>query len=87
MGASDSRGSDFYYRVRVANKQLWVALNALVAEQRQWNALDYGSTLLPGEGTNEGLVAADVGAVVFDTANAIAALLATGHATNMAKLL
>lgn len=28
-----------------------------------------------------------VGAVVFDTANAMVAVLATGHATNMAKLL
>lgn len=42
--------------------------------------------LEPGAGVNDGLVAADVGAVVFDTANAMVAVLNAGHATNMAKL-
>lgn len=38
-------------------------------------------------GTQDGLAPADVGACVFATADALRALLATGHATNLAKLL
>jgi hypothetical protein len=38
-------------------------------------------------GDNEGYTAAEVGAVVFDTANAFRGLLNTGHATNLSKLL
>jgi len=53
----------------------------------RWNALDYGSTLEPGVGSNSGLDAQKVGAVVFDTTSAFLAVLAQGHATNMAKLL
>ena len=55
--------------------------------QREYNALDYGNTLPDGSGENEGISKAEVGAVIFDTANALVALLDTGHATNMAKLL
>ena len=49
--------------------------------------VDYGTTLDAGEGANEGLTAQAVGAVVFDTANALVAVLNAGHATNCARLL
>ena len=81
------RQSDYITIVRQKNKALWDSINELVALQREWNALDYGSTLEPGEGENTGIVAAEVGAVVFDTANAFVTVLNTGFATNMAKLL
>ena len=81
------RPQDYISVVRQNNKQLWDALNNLVALQREYNALDYGNTLEDGEGDNTGITKAEVGAVVFDTANALAAVLAAGHATNMAKLL
>lgn len=82
-----AREQDFYTLARQNNKAIWDALNALVALQREWNALDYGNTLEPGAGANAGLTDTEVGAVVFDTANAFVAVLAAGHATNMARLL
>lgn len=82
-----AREQDFITLARQANKQIWDGINQLVALQREWNALDYGTTLDSGEGDNTGLNAAVVGAVVFDTANALVATLNAGHATNMAKLL
>ena len=78
----DNRDAEFVEAAKAANQKIWDGINELVALQRQWNALDYGNTLAV-----EGVVAADVGAVVFGTADAMAALLAAGHATNMAKLL
>lgn len=81
------REQDFYTLARQHNTAIWNAINDLVALQREWNALDYGNTLDPGVGANDGLTAQQVGAVVFDTTNAFLAVLAQGHATNMARLL
>lgn len=82
-----AREQDYITIVRQKNKQIWDGINELVALQREWTALDYGNTLDAGEGDNTGLEAAEVGAVVFDTANAFVAVLNAGHATNMARLL
>lgn len=82
-----SREQDYITEARAANRAIWDGINTLVALQREWNALDYGTTLDDGAGDNTGVVRAEVGAVVFDTANALVTLLNTGHATNMAKLL
>ena len=87
MTVQEARNSEYYDKARQANKQLWNAINDLQELQRQWNALDYSNTLTDGVGTNEGLTKAEVGAVVFDTANAMKGLLDAGHGTNMAKLL
>lgn len=78
------RHEEFVQDARRYNRMIWEGLNALAGLQREWNALDYGTTM-PAE--VEGVQRADVGAVVFATADAIEDLLATGHATNMAKLL
>lgn len=82
-----SRQSDYITLVREANRNLWNSINTLVALQREWNAMDYGNTLPEGVGDNAGLTDTEIGAVVFDTANAMVAVLNNGHATNMAKLL
>lgn len=87
MASKEARDSGYITAVRQNTRQLWEAINNLVELQRQWNALDYGTSLTPGVGENDGIVAADVGAVVFDTANAMVGVLNTGHATNVAKLL
>lgn len=81
------RPQDYITLVRQANRNVWDGINTLVALQREWNALDYGRTLPEGEGDNTGIVSAEIGAVAFDTANALVAVLNAGHATNMAKLL
>lgn len=82
-----SRQSDFITEAREANREIWDGINKLVALQREWNALDYGNTLADGVDGNAGYTAAEVGAVVFDTANAMVAVLGAGHATNMGNLL
>ena len=82
-----SRQADYITEARAANRKVWDGINALKSLQREYNALDYGNTLPDGAGENDGITKAEVGAVIFDTANALVALLDTGHATNMAKLL
>ena len=82
-----SREQDFITEARAANKAIWDGINKLVALQREWNALDYGTTLDAGEGANEGLTAQAVGAGVFDTANALGAGLKPGRAPDCARLL
>lgn len=86
------RKADFVSEARQAARQFWAAVNTLKAMQREWNALDYGNTLDDeGDtafiGEHAGLTPVDVGAVVFDTANAIETVLNAGHATNVATLL
>jgi hypothetical protein len=87
MTAKQNQDSDFITRVRQQNKMIWEAIGELQEMQRQWNALDYSNSLTDGQGENEGINKAEVGAVVFDTTNALIAVLNAGHATNMAKLL
>lgn len=82
-----AREADFITEARAANKAIWDGINTLIALQREWNALDYGTILTDGSGANEGVTKTEVGAVVFDSANAFVTLLGQGHATNMAKLL
>lgn len=82
-----SRQADYISEARAANRQVWEGINTLKSLQREYNSLDYGNTLPDGSGENDGITKAEVGAVVFDTANALVTLLDTGHATNMAKLL
>lgn len=82
------REQEYITTARALTKQVWEGIHALVAMQAEWNALDYGTTLDNGTGGfNDGILAADVGAVVFATADALSATLSGGHATNMAKLL
>ena len=82
-----SRQSDYISEARAANRQVWEGINTLKSLQREYNALDYGNTLPDWSGENDWITKAEVGAVVFDTANALVTLLDAGHATNMAKLL
>ena len=86
--APETRQQDYYSQVREANRQAWLAMLTLVSLQREWDAQNYAETLAPGEGQNSGLVASDLSAVIFDTANAVAEVLATnGYSTAMTKLL
>lgn len=82
-----SRSANFITEARQATKAIWDNLNKLKALQTEWNALDYGNTLEDGSGENAGILADDVGAVVFATSDAFTTLLGQGHATNMGKLL
>lgn len=77
----------YYTEVRAANQAVWDNINKLKSLQAEYNALDYGTTLDDGTGPHAGITKTEIGAVVFDTTNAMVTLLGTGHATNMAKLL
>lgn len=81
------REKTYYTEVRAANQAVWNGINTLKALQQEYNALDYGNTLDDGSGPHTGLTKTEIGAVVFDTTNALLTTLASGHATNMAKLL
>ena len=81
------RQTQYITEARAHNRAVWNGINALKALQIEWNALDYGTTLPDGTGSNDGVTKAEVGSVVFDTTDALLAELAGGHATNMAKLL
>ena len=83
-----SRKSDYVAEARRETTQLIDALDRLRAKQYEWTALDYGTTMTDEDliGVADGLVPSDIGAVIFDTVNAIDALLQEGHATNLYKL-
>lgn len=68
-------------------RQAWDATNRLKAMQVQWNAGDYGNTLADGIDSNEGITKAQVGAAVFDGADALMAVLQGGNGGNLANLL
>lgn len=79
-----ARPEEFVADARRYARMVWDGLQALKALQPEWNALDYGTTLPAEVG---GVARADVGAAVFDTANALDGLMTQGHATNLTKLL
>jgi len=82
-----SRQSDYISEVREKARNLWIAWEGLKEAQREWNALDYGNTLGNGVDLNVGITAAQVGAVVFATADAIETVMNAGNATSIARLL
>lgn len=78
----NQREIDYINKVKQNTLQLWNAINNLKSMQRQWNALQYGTNL-----PDDLILHADVGAVVFDAANALSTVLDNGQAGNLAKLL
>jgi len=82
-----NRDQDFITEARTATKQIWDAQQKLRALQAEFIAGDYTNTLDDGAGNNEGILAADVSAVVNTTSDAIVGLFAAGHATNIIKML
>lgn len=85
--ATAKREQDFITLTRQETRAFWDAYNALRVRQAEWQAQDYGNTLDAGTGENEGIVAADVGAVIFATMDAVKAVMDAGHATNVTNLL
>lgn len=83
----NDRDKQYYTEARAAARALWDAVAKLESLQKQHSALDYGNTLPAGTGPHDGITKVEVGAAVFDTANAIRTVLNAGHATNLAKLL
>jgi hypothetical protein len=83
-----TRETEYVREVRQNTISLWQAYLSLKELQDEWNAQDYGNNLtIDPEGPHAGLLPAQIGAVVFDTANAIATVMAAGNATNVTAIL
>lgn len=86
--ATEARKSDYKSETRDAARRLWDAYNDLLGLQAEWTAQDYGASLgTDDDGEHTGIPPATFGSVVFDTANAIKALMDGGHATNVTNIL
>jgi len=87
--ATDPRKSDFISEARQETRKFWSAYLKLLSFQNEWNAQSYSTTMDTEDFTNEnaGLTAAQIGAVVFDTMNAVKAQMDAGHATNVTNIL
>ncbi len=74
---SAAREQEVYTEVRRSAKDL---VNLLIElknnKQLEWNTKVYGDTLDDGTGVHTGFVKADLGAVVFDTTEALWTVLA-----------
>lgn len=84
---SSDAHQNYITKARQLAQQVWNGITALQDMQLQWNAGDYGNNLEAGINANEGITKAQVGAVVFDTADALYAVLNSGHGGNLEKLL
>ena len=79
-----TQDNDYTTKVQEYNRNIWDNILRLKALQTQWNKLNYANTL---EVQNPELTAADYGAVVFASADALMAVIESGVGGNMAKLL
>ena len=75
-----------YQLVREHSQNLLTAINGLLEAQGRWNALDSSANMIDGQGAFFGLTRVELGSVIFDTANALNALLDQGHRTNLEKV-
>lgn len=75
-------------RIRQATTKLIEAIEELEAMKKNWIYLDLGNVLTVDDFINqhEGLTVADLTAVGGTTLDAIEALLAAGHGTNLYKI-
>ena len=85
--AQENREQNYISNARQAADALWTAYLDLLAMQNEWNAQDYANNSFTGTGANLGITSAMIGAVVFDTANAIKTVMDAGNATNITTIL
>lgn len=85
--ATESAKSDHISKVRQAAADLVEVADRLRALRREWDYLGLGEALPVDLGTlgHEGITRAQI-AAVYTTADAIEALLAQGHGTNLAQV-
>lgn len=78
------RTTDFVTDMRVAAGVILTAMDRLHALRKEWDALDYGTTLPPEAFAEENAdVTADELASVFVTEDALESLLSSGHYSNL----
>lgn len=87
---SAARQDEYKARARALARQVYLGIIDLHAMQSEWNHAAYGDQGggVFGLQTAEGEpTAAQFGAAIFDSADAIVALLGSGHGTNLSALL
>lgn len=84
-----ARQSDFVTLVRQHDAALIGVLDALNALRREWDSAGYSGTMPPEafEGSNSDVTEAEIAAVIGTTLDAINALLAEGHGSNLYAIL
>lgn len=89
--AAVKREMDYVSKVRDANRKFWDAFLTLKGLQKESVAQNYNSNLGPEcfavNTEHEGLTSADIIAVVHTTIDAVETFLASGHNTNITKIL
>jgi len=85
----NARQKQYYIDTIIANRKIWQGINELQALKKEGDAMDLGNTLPDGEQDIdlEHVTAAQLLSVVYSTSDALQAVLNSGHATNMARLL
>jgi hypothetical protein len=86
MNTTDT--NTYVEQVRTQSTNLLTTIHKLRALRQKQDALDLGNTLNQSDigGANEGILVADVVAVLGVTLEAFEALLTAGHATNLHKV-
>lgn len=87
MATTASRQQAYITEAKAQTQRFWEAFLLLKSLQEEWTSNDYTNNLADGTGENDGYSAAEVGAVVNTTINAVDTLLVAGHKTNITALL
>jgi hypothetical protein len=82
-----ARQSDFISATRAVSNRLIDAVNEARALRREWDSLDYGNTITEEAFTGDNAeLDIDAIAAFFTSIDALEAVLAQGHATNLYAL-
>lgn len=88
-----NRHEEFASDVRQTARRLWESHQHLKALKDEYAAQDFGNPdpeiglIIDPAGPNGGITPGELGAVLYATNDAIAALMAAGHATNITAVL
>lgn len=80
--------NSFITKVRTQSTNLLQTLHHLRGLRNKYDALDLGNTLSQDDigGDNDGILIADVTAVLGNTLEALETLMTAGHSTNLHKI-
>lgn len=83
------RQADFVTLVRQDSQQLITVLDSMNALRREWDSAGYLGNMPPEafEGDNAGATEDEIAAVIGTTLDALNALMASGHLTNLYSVL
>lgn len=82
-----SREDYVVQEIQQHTREIWDAVNALLALQREWTYQDYTNTISGSITLTDSPDVSDIIAVLFTTTDAINGLLIAGHGTNITKIL